>query len=511
MNQNAVIAFLSDPASFGAGVSSVERHETHGAIVFLAGDRAYKLKRAVHYPYMDFSTPALRRVMCERELVVNRRTAPQLYLKVLPIVRCQDGTLRFGKAGDEASAIDWVVVMRRFEQSALLEEMRKRNQLSVSIIKKLADAIAEFHRTAEKRPQFGGPQGILRVIDENIKILREWEHRPFENVKIKQFSVLTRKMHHNLSGLLEERRQNGFVRHCHGDLHLNNIYKINNEPVLFDAIEFSEDFSCIDVFYDLAFLLMDLEHHKLHSLANILLNRYVENTEDFEGTAALPLFLSCRAAVRAHVTATLADKMLAASASNLTNDAAAQLDDAIDYLKEKPPQFVVLGGLSGTGKSTLAQEIAPKLGRAPGAIILRSDVIRKKLCGVEARERLPQESYSTEVTARVYAIIAERAQKILAGGQSVIADAVYGHSEERRRIENVAHSAGVQFQALWLDAPLEVLEQRISARHGDVSDATVEVLHRQRKMVSVPEDWLRLDVSTTPKESISRACLTLNL
>src|SRR5471030_646228 len=171
MNQNAVIAFLSDPASYDAKVREVERHETHGAIVFLAGNRAYKLKRAVRYSYMDFSTPELRHAMCTAELAVNRRTAPQLYLDVRAVVRDEDGKLRFGTQTEEVLAIDWVVVMRRFEQSALLEEMRKCGTLTASLMRTLADAIAEYHRTAEIRVRSGGAAAILKVIDENIEIL----------------------------------------------------------------------------------------------------------------------------------------------------------------------------------------------------------------------------------------------------------------------------------------------------------------------------------------------------
>ncbi len=509
MKQDAVIAFLSNPTSFGEGIIKVERHETHGAIVFLAGDRAYKLKRAVRYHYMDFSTPALRRATCEAELTINRRGAPKLYLEVRAIVRDKNGALRFGTAAEGASAIDWVVVMRRFEQSALLEEMRKRNELSASLMQRLADAIAEYHRTAEPCQKFGGAQGILRVVDENVEELRRWRHRPFDADKIEQFSLFARKAHQDLLDLLEMRRQNGFVRRCHGDLHLNNICLIDGEPVLFDAIEFSEDFGCIDVLYDLAFLLMELEHRKLRPLANVLFNRYMENMGDFDGIAALPLFLSCRAALRAHVNVALADKLQAESASELTSDAVALLDDAIGFFGKAPPRLLVLGGLSGTGKSTLARSIAPKLGRAPGAIVLRSDTIRKKICGAAETNRLPQESYTAEIDARVYTIIAQRAEKILRGGYSVVADAVYGRPDERRRIEAVARSVGVECRAMWLDAPVEILERRISARHGDASDATVEVLHRQLKMVDVAGEWPKLDVSGTPEQSLFQLCAVL--
>ena len=492
MDQDAAIAFLSDPQTYGHEVKLVERLETHGSIVFLAGERAYKLKRAVRFPYMDYSTPERRRVMCEAELAVNRRSAPELYLETRPVIRTHDGVVRFGTAADTAAAIDWVVVMRRFDQSALLEEMRKRDALSSPLMRTLAEVIAEFHRTAEVRPEFGGANGILKVIDENVEILRSSRGCSFDRGRIELYSAFAHAAQHKLAELLEWRRLSGYVRRCHGDLHLNNICLIEARPVLFDAIEFGEDFASIDVLYDLAFLLMDLEHHGLRHFANIVFNRYLEKTADFVGVAALPLFLSCRAAVRAHVAA--ASVREGKSCVQLAADAASLLDAAVDFLEVVPVKLVVLGGLSGTGKSTLARAIAPELRRSPGAVVLRSDVIRKTLCGVDETDRLSEASYSKEINARVYATIAERAQILLRNGHSVIADAVYGQPEERRQIESVARSASVELQAVWLDAPLAMLEQRITARRGDASDATAAVLHRQSMSIDPPDNWSKLDV-----------------
>lgn len=502
MYQEAVIAFLSDPASYGSSVGEIERHETHGAIVFLAGDRAYKLKRAVRYPYMDFSTPALRQAMCAAELAVNRKCAPQLYLEVRAIIRDRNGKLRFGTQAEGQLAIDWVVVMRRFEQSALFEEMRKRGALSASHLRMLADTVAAYHQDAEAHFEFGGSAGILNVIDENVEILRSWAERPFGEDQIEQYSVLARRAHQRLAGLLEARRKNGFVRRCHGDLHLNNICLLDGKPVLFDAIEFNENFSLIDVFYDLSFLLMDLDHRKLRPLANVVLNRYLENTLDYDGVEILPLCLACRAGVRAHVTATLADKLNAENARDCSNDAAGLLHDAIGYLGDAAASLIVLGGLSGTGKSTLARAIAPMVGRAPGAVILRSDAIRKKICGVGETDRLPQDAYTADINARVYSLIVERAKKLLAGGHSVIADAVFGTPSDQKQIERVASATGSKLRAVWLDAPVGILESRISAREGDASDATIEVLRRQLCTVTVPKEWLKLDVSGTAEQSL---------
>jgi aminoglycoside phosphotransferase family enzyme/predicted kinase len=503
-DQSAAIAFLSDPASYGPGIEKVVRHETHGAIVFLAGERAYKLKRAVRYPYMDYSTISLRRQMCEAELKVNRRTAPQIYLGVQPLVRSADGPLRFGSHDEDSKAVDWVIVMRRFAQDDLLEEKRKHGTLSRPLILALADAIAEFHARAEVTMAFGGAFGIRRVVDENDDVLRRFASRPFEVNAIERY---TTEAHHHLgrvASLLEMRRFNGYVRRCHGDLHLNNICVIDGKPTLFDAIEFNEDFSVIDVFYDLAFLAMDLEHGRRRDLANALVNRYLEQTEDYGGLAALPLFLSCRAAMRAHVAATRADGGGTIKAE-LMQEATARLSEAIGFLAGEQPRLCVVSGLSGSGKSTLARELAPHIGIAPGAIVLRSDVIRKKLLGVREDERLPDEAYTAESNNRVYELIELRARTILKSGHSVIADAVYGREDERRSIELVARQSGATFWPIWLEAPAAVLEPRLAARRGDASDATIPVLRTQLSSVQKPRDWITIDAGSTKEHTLDEA------
>jgi len=503
MNQDPVIAFLSAPTAYGADVTEVARVETHGAIVFLAGDRAYKLKRAVKYPYMDFSTPERRRAMCEAELRVNRRTAPQLYLEIRSIVRNSSGALSFGTRSEE-QALDWVVVMKRFDQSNLLEEMRKRGALTPALMTELADDIAEFHRAAEVSREAGGSRGILSVIEQNIALLRNYEGRPFTHAAIERYRARSLEAYERVAALLAQRREQGFVRRCHGDLHLNNICLIDGKPVLFDAIEFSEPFSNIDVLYDLAFLVMDLEHHDLRPLANVLVNRYLAKTADYRGLAALPLFLSCRAAIRAHVTATLAAKSRD-PAHELLSAASGLLDDATALLATPPPDLVAVGGLSGTGKSTLARGLAARIGAAPGAIVLRSDTLRKSLAGVGETTRLPDSSYSAAVNTRVYDEIARLAKEVLATGHSVIADAVFGTEAERTQIEAVARTSGAGFHGLWLAAPQAVLEGRIAQRHGDASDATVEILRHQLRTIPRPPDWKAVDASGTIKETLAKA------
>lgn len=505
-DQAAVIAFLSRPETFGPAVTSVERHETHGSIVFLAGDLAYKLKRAVRYPYMDYSTRELRRRMCEKELEVNRRTAADLYIEVRPIVATHSDGLRWGGPGEEREAIDWVVVMRRFAQSELLEEMRKAGRLTPALMRVLAERIASFHAAAQTKPATGGAAGLAGVVNENIAILSGMAGRPFPAEAVAKLSRRSRLALGRVAALLDRRRKNGFVRACHGDLHLNNVCLVGGVPLLFDAIEFNDAFSNIDVFYDLAFLLMDLGRHGRGELANTVLNRYLELTWDHGALPALPLFLSCRAAVRAHVTMSRTD----AASRARRDEALGLLQAALTSLAPCDPQLVAIGGASGTGKSTLAYALAPTLPPSPGAITIRSDLIRKRLLGVDETTNLPPSAYTPEVSERVYATMAQLTGEVLRAGYSVVVDAVFGEPAHRHQIEAVAQSCGRRITAFWLEAPQEELLARVAGRRADASDATVEVLRHQLETVRAPDSWTRLSASGAPAHCARLAQNILN-
>lgn len=413
--QAETIEFLSQPDAYGLKGAAVERHETHGSVVFLCGGHAYKLKRAVRYDYMDYSTPARREAMCKAELAVNRKLAPEIYVDVRPVLRGGDGALRIGNPGERDGAVDWLVVMRQFGQETLLEQMRRRGALTVALMRTLAERVADIHRAAEVDRRFGGAQGLAAVVEENVRMFASMRDDPFAPEAVARWEKSARAALQSLQPLLDSRRDDGHVRRCHGDLHLNNICLLEGRPVPFDAIEFRDDFACIDVLYDLAFLLMDLDRHGLRAPANALLNRYLERSGDYAGLAALPLFMSCRAAMRAHVTVSAARLDKSGSAVRLA-DAVQLLNHANDTLAPCVPQLLAIGGVSGTGKSTLAAGLAPLLGRASGAIALRSDVTRKALCGVDAAVRLPESAYGAGITAKVYDQIAERAGESWAAG-----------------------------------------------------------------------------------------------
>ena len=479
--QHDVVAFLRDPASYPPRAGAVEVVETHCSLVFLAGNYAYKLKRAVKYPYLDFSTAALREAACVAELRLNRRTAPQLYLEVRPISRQADGRLRWGRLKNARSApVDFVVVMRRFDQRDLLDNVAARGELTVRLLYALCAHIAAFHAAAERAPGHGGGAAMTAIAETAIAVLRERRAAGFADGQIDRVAAATRAELGRIGPLLDERRDAGKVRRVHGDLHLRNVCLVDGDPLLFDCIEFSEDLASIDVLYDLAFLLMDLDHRGLRGFANLVMNRYLDLTEEDDGLAALPLFLALRAAIRAHITATMAEHGWGGA------EPAAEYAEACRYLAAAevvltpaPTRLVAIGGFSGSGKSTLAARLAPELGRRPGARVLRSDVLRKLRFGSDPESPLPPEAYTPRINEQVYRDLCERAAVALRAGYVAVIDAVALRPDERRAFATVAAAAGVPFTGLWLEAPAGAMAARLGARRGDASDASPEVLQLQ--------------------------------
>ncbi|HEX6213119.1 MAG TPA: hypothetical protein VF136_20225, partial [Methylomirabilota bacterium] len=293
-DQRDVIELLASPATHGG--AAVARIETHASIVFLAGTRAWKLKRAVRYDYLDFSTADRRRMLCEAEVRINRRTAPRMYLGVVPVVRGPDGGLALGGPG---TPVDWVIEMVRFDQDDLLDRLAARGELALELMPPLAAAIARFHRDAEPRPDHGGTAGMAWVIDGNDADLRQQGAGIVDSGAVDEMTSGSRAAVERFGPLLDRRREGGLVRQCHGDLHLRNIVLFEGVPTLFDGVEFNDEIACTDVLYDLAFLMMDLWRRRLPRHASAVWNGYLKETADFDGLPLVPLFLSCRAAVRA--------------------------------------------------------------------------------------------------------------------------------------------------------------------------------------------------------------------
>ncbi len=494
-DQSEIAAFMGSPAAHGAS-GPVERIDTHAAMVFLVGDLAYKIKRAVKFPYMDFSTLARRRRFCEREVELNRRTAPRLYRGVVPIVRRPDGALGINQDG---IAIEWAVVMRRFEQGGLFDHLASTHGLTAPMIRDAADAISDFHMSAEELSGVaavgGGHAGMKWVVDDNQAEMGEHPDL-FPTDELAHFADASRSQLTAYRALLDDRLAQGMVRRCHGDLHLRNICMIDDRPTIFDAIEFEDRLSCIDVIYDLAFLIMDLEHRHLHAYANLILNRYLQSFERVDGLTALPLFLSARAGVRAKVAASaVASQPDASARAHKRDEAMSYFGLARTLLVTTPARLLVIGGLSGTGKTTLAGRLAPLVGNVPGAVHLRSDVVRKGLANVDELSGLPPHAYSPTMSERVYGVLADKAARTLAAGHTVIVDAVFLKPEQRARIEDVARTIGVPFHGIWLEAPLTTLLDRVHKRQADASDATADVVRKQAALPTGDVSWSRIDAN----------------
>jgi aminoglycoside phosphotransferase family enzyme/predicted kinase len=509
-DQRDVIAFLADPASH-AGADRVERLETHGNLIFLAGGEAWKIKRAVRFPYMDFSTLEKRHAACLREVEINRRFAPDLYLGCVAIGRMAGGRLTFGTAGD---IVEWAVHMRRFEQSALLSSLAAQGAIAGDLARRLGDMVYASHQGAERAAPPSGSAAIREVATAVSDALAACGLFDPEGCR-----RLQRKMDQHLkrvAQVLDERARHGHVRRCHGDLHLANVVMWRGHPVLYDAIEFDEAIATIDTLYDLAFLVMDLDCIGQRPAANAVLNRYLWRSRedlDLEGLAALPLFLALRASVRAMVTVHRAAQEREDARRRDIARAYRYFEAALGYLAPAPARLVAVGGLSGTGKTTLAAALAPRIGCAPGAVHLRSDLERKALAGVAELERLPGHAYTAQARAGVYRALEERARLALAAGHCVIVDAVLASESDRAAIEAVAAGLGVPFTGLWLEAEPAMLEARVADRRDDASDATPETVRAQLRngMGALSPAWITVDAGGTVAETVRRAASALGI
>lgn len=472
---------------------STETIHTHISTVLLVGSRALKLKRPVRFPYLDLSTPERRLRMCERELRLNRRTAPQLYRAVHRITREADGRLALNGRGP---LVDAVLEMGRFDNQSTFDRLAAQGKLAPTDMEGLARGVAALHEAAEVADDPEGAARMQRVLQINERAFAMTA--AFAGADIDAVNGACRSALARHAALLDERAAAGHVRRCHGDLHLRNIARVDGGPLLFDCLEFDEDLATTDVLYDLAFVLMDLWRHGLRQLANTLFNRYLDETGDEAGISLLPFFMAVRGAVRAHVTA--ADASTAGRGSDAKRaEARAYLELCRDLLQERPPFLAAIGGFSGSGKSTVAAMIAPGLGPAPGARLVASDRIRKRMFGVSPETRLPENAYVGEVSDEVYRRLRAAVCAGLAQGHAAIADAVFDREEERLRIASIAMECGVPFQGIWLEARPEVLIERVAARRGDVSDATPDVVAAQCARGGVPADWASLRADQAPQ------------
>jgi uncharacterized protein len=504
-SQGDVLSFLGDPKAHGG--QPVRRIDTHAASVFLSVDRALKIKRSVRFPFLDYSTLAKRKQACEAELAVNAPFAPEIYRRVVAITREADGRLAIAGKG---VPVEWAVEMRRFDESRTLDH------LAGAIDEALADALGRAVAAAHVRAQPVDPAAWIAAVGSYVdEHAQAFQQHPeiFARAESDALAHASRAAYRRLVPLLQERGRRGLIRRIHGDLHLGNIVLIDGKPVLFDAIEFSDIIASGDVLYDLAFLLMDLLERGLAPAANVVFNRYLAETrsaEDLDGLASLPFFFSMRAAIRAEVTAARMERASASERAAIANAARAYFAFAGRAIAPPKPKFIAIGGLSGTGKTRLARALAPQLGPMPGAVIVRSDLERKALFGIAETDKLPPQAYAPAVNERVYALLLDKARRILGSGHAAIIDAIFAQPHERQAIAAAGEFSNIGLQGFFLTADLTTRLARVGARAADASDADAEVARAQESYDLGSLDWRPIDAAGTVEETAARARAALD-
>lgn len=455
--------------------------ETHISAVFVGPDTVWKLKKAVRLSFLDFTTVEARHRFLMRELEVNRLGAPELYRDVVPILRRADGTLALGTPARACpAAVDWVLRMAPVPAADFLDEIAARDGLTPALLDAIADAVVAYHRALPAVTAIDAADALDRVARGNAEAACD---AGLPKIQIEGWlAVITGHIAAQRSWMTA-RAAAGWVRRAHGDLHLGNLCLWHGQPILFDALEFDEAMATIDLGYDLAFLLMDLDQRVSRAASNRVLNRYVARTGDAALTRGLPIFLSLRAMIRAHVEARRGRPCVATD----------YLAAAVSYLAPSPAPVIAIGGLPGAGKSTLARALAPDIGAAPGALVLRSDEIRKRQHGVIPEQRLPESAYTEAASDAVFATLTHDAGAVAASGHACIADAAFLRPAQRTAVQRAALRSGVPFLGLWLVAPIPMLEARITSRSGDASDATIAVLRAAAQHAQGGGDWITID------------------
>ena len=468
--QAEVAAFLADLA----GAAPIE---THISAVFVGRDTAWKMKKAVALGFLDFSALEARAHFCQRELELNQPAAPGIYRDVVAITRAPDGSLQ---EGGDGAVVEWVLRMAPIPAGDFLDAVAARGALTPELLDGLGDSLFALHQAAPLVTGLDAPAAMAEVLAGNLRAARA---AGLPEAAIAPLAAQFQAALSRSAPLLAARAAEGRIRRCHGDLHLGNLCLWQGKPTPFDALEFDEALARIDTGYDLAFLLMDLDQQAGRPAANRAFNRTLARSGDYGVLGPLPLWLALRALVRAHVQAARG------------RDGEALLRAAAAYLAPAPPRLIAVGGLQGTGKSTLARGLAPALGAAPGALLLRSDELRKRRFGLAPEEPLPPEAYAEAVSSATHEELFMNAEAALRQGHAVALDAMFLDVQYRLKAAEIAARVGVPFQGFWLEAPMEVLKSRILARRGDASDATIAVLEQAAQADPGPIDWLRLDAA----------------
>ncbi|BAQ64581.1 hypothetical protein GM3709_1346 [Geminocystis sp. NIES-3709] len=454
--------------------------QTHCSNVFLTGNYAYKLKKEVDFGFLDYSTLTKRKYFLEAELVMNSSIAPELYLEVIPI------SLKHQKLffNDNSNPVDYVLKMIQFPQENLLINVFEAGKLTENNMKDLGKLVAQFHKntpTNEYINNFGSVEKIAESINQNYAQTQKYIGIAQTQEKYLQTKFFTDNYLIINKHIFERRQVDRKIRECHGDLHLKNICIWHDKILLFDRIEFSESFRFVDVMYDVAFVVMDLDSKGEEKLANVFLNTYLEQTGDWEGLQVLPLYLSRQAYVRAKVTSFLLDD---SALSKIEQEKAQKTAEqyynlAFKYTQKSLGKLILMSGLSGSGKSTIASKIAKKT----KGIHIRSDAVRKHLAGISLEGKGENNLYCADMTNKTYERLLYLGKLLIKQGFTVILDAKFDRVCLRQPVLEFALNENIDLQIIYCTAPLNILHDRLNERKDDISDATAELLFQQEKML----------------------------
>ena len=487
--EDGLLRQLMQPGVLPDSAGGVSLIETHISWVLLAGDHAWKLKKPLALGFLDFGTVERRREACEAELRLNRRTVPELYEAVVRVWRTEDGVCVGDQCADLAAPgttpLDYLVRMRRFDQSALFDARLAAGQLEPALFDRLARHVAAFHEgaaVAQPGDGFGDAVAVMAPVRQNFAQIRERVSDAALLRELARIESWAEARFAALAPVFDARLAAGRVRECHGDLHLGNLIVLDGEPRLFDAIEFSAALRWTDVVADIAFLVMDLQARGRMDLASRFLDAWLARSGDYAGLQLLPWYLSYRAMVRAKVSAIRAGQVEGAARADILAECARYLALAAAQMQTPAPALLIASGVSGSGKTSQSQPLV----EGCGVVRVRADVERKRLFGLDAEARsgstLGGGLYSREASAHTYARLAELARAVVEAGYPVLVDATFLKRSQRATFAELAATLGVPFAILAFDAPVETLRARVRQRAEagtDASEADVAVLETQ--------------------------------
>lgn len=479
-NQSELFNILSKSEIYNHKTNKITVRETHISMIFLTGEYAYKFKKSLKLDFLDFTTLEKRKIACQNELKLNQRYAKEIYLDVIPVYQNKN---HFNFSGD-GKIVEYAVKMKQFDENYLLDNLLSSNNLKKNDLYKLTEEIARFHYKAELKSQYWNLKDIKELALDNFSACLNFIP-PLDKEILVNLKIITEKLINENSALINN-RQKTHVKSLHGDMHLGNICLYKGEPKLFDGIEFNLKYSCCDTIADLAFLLMDLEVKDHSNFSNLVLNYYLELTDDYNSLALLNLYKSYRAMVRAKIacykiTVDKSSEKEAVKYCNLSNK----------YLNEKSSCLIAIGGISGSGKSTLAKALSEEI----NAIIIRQDAVRKNIFKVNLNEKGSKEIYSEEANSTTKQEVIKRIESSILSDMTIIVDTTFCDPNYRLEVENIAKVKGLEFLGIWCETNEKVVKERLKNRSNDISDANYEIYKLQKKSLIKPKNWVTIDTN----------------